>query len=53
MIDDCGWKDSSWTSYAWSRIQANVAVADSPKAPGFDHTLNNATGWCAILLNYP
>ncbi|CAF0847412.1 unnamed protein product, partial [Rotaria sordida] len=43
--DDCGWEDISWGYYSWSRMQASNAIASSPKAPGFDHTLNNPTGW--------
>ncbi|MCC7159813.1 MAG: hypothetical protein IT281_09765 [Ignavibacteria bacterium] len=44
LIDDCGWEDASWSTYSWSRIKASEAVVTSPKAPVFDHTLNNAAG---------
>ncbi|CAF4185562.1 unnamed protein product, partial [Rotaria sp. Silwood2] len=43
--DDCGWEDVSSSGYSWSRMQASNGVTSSPKAPTFDHTLNNPTGW--------
>ncbi|CAF4840990.1 unnamed protein product, partial [Rotaria sp. Silwood1] len=43
--DDCGWEDTSWSFYLWSRVQASNAITNSSKAPGFDHTLNSPAGW--------
>jgi hypothetical protein len=44
MIDDCGWEDVSWSYYSWARRRASFAVANSPTAPPFDHTLNTGAG---------
>ena len=45
ILDTCGWQDVSWSFYSWSRVQASDAVLNSPKAPAYDHTLNNPSGW--------
>lgn len=45
LIDSCGWEDVSWSFYSWSHVKASDAIAMSPKAPGYDHTLNTPQGW--------
>ncbi|CAF0718676.1 unnamed protein product [Adineta steineri] len=43
--DNCGWEDVSWSFYSWSRVQASDAITTSQKAPPYDHTYNNPSGW--------
>jgi hypothetical protein len=45
ILDECGWEDISWSGYSWSRAKGSEAVLTSPKAPPYDHTLNNGNGW--------